>query len=109
MRCALLILGIALAGCSGGAKGDLRYVSQARSAAAEWALVNAQAAHGKLTTIYIRRMREDVRQELEDAIAGLSDPKAAYANEMKAVLAEPDDADPAQLQRHVDRFKQIER
>ena len=50
MRRALLLL-LLLAGCSNGPEADLQYIKQARSAGAEWALVNEQASQGKLTHV----------------------------------------------------------
>ena len=47
----LLLLLLLTAGCSKGPQADLPYISEARSLAAEWALVNEQAAQGKLTAV----------------------------------------------------------
>jgi hypothetical protein len=40
---------VALAACSKGPEADLQYIKQARSAGAEWALVNEQASAGRVT------------------------------------------------------------
>jgi hypothetical protein len=104
---ALLLL-LLLAGCSRGAEQDLQYVKQARSAAAEWALVNEQAAGGKLTETYAAQMRVAAREEIESAAAGVTVPDAPYVGEIKALLAEPGDAPPAALRAHIDRLKTFE-
>jgi hypothetical protein len=106
MRFLLLLL--LLAGCSRGPQADLQYISEARSCAAEWALVNQEAAEGKLTDAYVETMREALRQQIETAKAALTVPDSAYAREMAALLATPADAPPRELRAHVDRLKQIE-
>ena len=57
MRCVWL-LALILASCSKGPDADLQYIKQARSLGAEWALVNEQAAEGKVTKIYASSMHE---------------------------------------------------
>ena len=54
VACSLLLL----AACSKGPEADLQYIKQARSLAAEWALVNEQAEQGKLTAPYVASMRK---------------------------------------------------
>src|SRR3954447_14369958 len=46
-----------LAGCSRGEDADLQYIGEARSLAAEWALINEQSNEGHLTTSYVKTMR----------------------------------------------------
>ena len=104
----LLLLLLLLGGCSKGPQADLQYISEARSCAAEWALVNQEAAQGKLTHIYVDAMRKSLRQQIAIAKGALTVPDSAYAAEMAALLATPPDAAPAQLRSHVDRLKQIE-
>ena len=104
----LLLLLLTLASCSKGPEADLQYVSDARSVAAEWALVNEQAAQGKLTRTYVDSMHQWLRQQMQTDSSSLSQPKSAYAAEIAAVLDQPDDAAPAQLRSHADRLKQIE-
>jgi hypothetical protein len=97
-----------LAGCSKGPQADLQYIKEARSAAAEWALINQQAAQGKLTGAYVRSMRVWLRQDLETASSSLTVPDTRYAFEIDALLAEPDDAPPEELRAHVDKLREIE-
>ena len=97
-----------LAGCSKGPEADLQYVSKARSLAAEWALVNEQAARGRLTETYIRAMREALRSQIRTTQSALTTPGSAYDREMKALLAEPADASPDALRVHVHKLKAIE-
>jgi hypothetical protein len=97
-----------LAACAQGAKKDLPYVKQARSAAAEWALVNEQAGKGKLTDDYVTAMRSAARDELTTAQSSISDPASEQAAIVKAMLAIPDDAAPARLRSQVEALKQIE-
>jgi Tfp pilus assembly protein PilP len=104
----LLFLVLALASCSKGAQADLQYISQARSLAAEWALVNDQASQGKLTGTYTQVMRQDLREQLQTTAKSLTQPDSRYGEEIQAVLAEPDDASPEQLRGHADQLKQIE-
>ena len=84
------------------------YVKQARSATAEWALVNEQASKGNLTDDYVATMRSAACDELTTAQSSLSDPTSTQAAIVKAVLAMPDDAAPAQLRSQVEALKQIE-
>jgi hypothetical protein len=103
-----LVLLLLLAGCSKGAEADLPYIAQARSLAAEWALVNDQAAHGQLTDAYVAAMRTSLREQAKTASAALTQPNSNYARIMQAVAAEPVDAPPAELRAQADRLKQIE-
>lgn len=104
----LLLLLFALASCSKGPQADLQYVSQARSLAAEWALINEQAGQGKLTDTYTRVMRQDLRDQLQTTAKSLTQPDSRYGEEIQAILGEPDDASPQALRTHADRLKQIE-
>ena len=106
MRRLSILLPIFLAGCAQGAAKDLPYVKQARSVAAEWAMVNEQAAKGKLTDHYVKSMHGKVRQQLGTAASSMSNP--AYAAIVKRIVALPDDADPARLRAGSEALKQIE-
>jgi len=107
MRCALLPL-LLLAGCSKGPETDLQYISQARSLGFEWAMVNQLAAQGKLTGAYVRTMRESLGEQLGTTASALTQPQSQYGNEIRALIAEPLDAPPADLQAHAGKLKQIE-
>ena len=104
LRGSLLLL-LVLAGCSKGPEADLQYIKQARSAAAEWALVNEQANEGKVTPAYVSSMHKWLRQEVETASSALTVPDAPYAAEMGALLKQPDDAAPASLRAISDKLK----
>jgi hypothetical protein len=104
----LLLPVLMLAACSKGPEADLPYVGQARSLAAEWALVNQLAGQGKLTRNYVETMRKSVREQLQTAATSLTDPRSTYGQEISATLREPDDARPGQLRAHAARLKQIE-
>jgi hypothetical protein len=103
-----LVLLLLVAGCSRGPGADLPYVSEARSLAAEWALVNEQASEGRLTGAYVRTMRQAVREQLQTTAKALTEPNSPYAREIEALLREPDAARPAELRAHAGRLKQIE-
>jgi len=107
MRRVSLILLLA-ASCSKGPQADLQYIGEARSAAAEWALVNEQASQGRLTHTYVDSMRRALRHQLETAQSALTVPDSPYGKEMEALAAEPSDASPHELRSHVERLKQIE-
>jgi hypothetical protein len=107
MRRVLLLL-LFLASCSKGAEADLPYISQARSLAAEWAIVNEQAAGGHLTATYTNTMRKDLREQLQTTASSLTSPDSRYGDEIQALLRQPDDAAPGELRAHVDKLKQIE-
>jgi hypothetical protein len=103
-----LLLALLLAGCSKGPEADLPAIGEARSLAAEWALVNDQAGKGRLTSTYVDTMHQAVRDQLATTQSTLTDPGSDYASEITALLALPADAPPARLRTHVDRLKQIE-
>src|SRR5690349_1290573 len=83
-----------VAGCSKGPDADLPTIGEARSLGAEWALVNEQASKGQLNVTYVRTMRQAFRQQLQTSASSLTQPDSAYAGEMRALLAQPDDASP---------------
>ena len=103
-----LPLFLILASCSKGAQADLPYIGEARSLAAEWALVNEQASEGHLTSAYVKTMRQSVREQLKTNAKSLTQPQSDYGSEIAAVLREPDDALPAALRAHASKLKQIE-
>ena len=103
------VLVLLLAGCSKAPQSDLQYIGQARSAAAEWALINAEAARGKLTHSYVESMRTSVAKQIETAHSALSVPDSDYGREMAALLAAPPDSPPAEIRSHSDRLEQIEK
>ena len=104
----LLFLFLAVGSCSKGPEADLQYIGDARSIAAEWALVNEQAAQGKLTPSYVASMHEWIRQQLQTDSAALTEPNSVYAAEIGALLKQPDGAAPDALRGHADKLKQIE-
>ena len=108
MRRLMLLPTLLLAGCSKGPDADLQYIKQARSLAAEWALVNEQAAQGKLTVVYVRTMHQRLRQQLQTSSSSLAEPNSAYGAEIEALLHTADDASPAELRAHSGKLKQIE-
>ena len=97
-----------LAACSTGPQADLPSIKQARSLGAEWALVNEQAARGKLTQTYVSSMHRWVREQLQTSSKSLTQPNSAYGEEIRALLQQPDDAAPEALRAHSDKLKQIE-
>ena len=108
MRRRLLLCLLMLGACSKGPQADLQYVSEARSLAAEWALVNALAAKGELTDTYVSAMHQSLREQVRTAQKALTVPDAPYAREMRAIAALPDDAPPQQLRAYSDKLKAIE-
>ena len=104
----LLLIVLGLTACSKGAEADLPYIGQARSLAAEWALVNGQASQGKLTGTYTQVMRKDLREQLQTTSKSLAQPDSDYGGEIRAILKLPDDASSQQLRALADRLKQIE-
>jgi Tfp pilus assembly protein PilP len=106
LRMSLLLL--LLAGCSKGADADLQYIGQARSAAAEWALVNEQASEGKLTKAYVASMHQWIREQIQSAATSLTEPDSPYGDQIAALLQQRDDAAPQDLQARAAALKQIE-
>jgi hypothetical protein len=98
-----------VAACSKGPEADLPAISQARSLAAEWALVNEEAGKGHLTHTYARTMRASVREQLQSSLKSLTEPKSQYGSEIEALLREPDDASPRELRAHAGRLMQVEK
>jgi hypothetical protein len=95
-------------GCSSGPSADLQYIKQARSIAAEWALINEQAQAGSVTATYVKSMHYWLRDNLQTAASSLTQPGAPYAAEMRSLLAEPADASPQRLRSHAEALKRIE-
>lgn len=107
MRRVLLSL-LLLAACSKGHQADLPSIGESRSLSAEWALVNEQAERGQVNRTYADTMRKELRQQLQTAVKGLEVPDSRYGQEMRALLAQPDDASPEVLRAHAAALKQIE-
>lgn len=104
----VLIFVTIAAACSKGPEADLQYIGQARSLAAEWALVNEQAGQGKLTDTYVKSMHQWLREELRTSSASLTQPDSAYGKEIEALLKLPDDAAPDTLRARSDTLRHIE-
>ena len=104
----VLLFALLVSACSKGPQADLSYISQARSLAAEWALVNDQAAKRQLNPTYVDVMRQEFRRELETSAASLTRPHSRYGAEIHALLQLPDDAAPEALRAHVAKLKEIE-
>lgn len=107
MRWSLLLL-LPLAACSKGPQADLPYVSEARSLAAEWALVNEQASQGKLTDTYAQTMRQSVREQLQTSQKALTEPQSDYGREIAGILKLPDATSPDDLRARASKLKTIE-
>ena len=99
---------LALAACSKGPQADLQYIKQARSAAAEWALVNEQAQQGTVTGTYAASMHKWLRDEVHTSLTSLTEPDSPYGDEIAALLQQPDDAAPQALRARSDNLKKIE-
>jgi hypothetical protein len=104
----VLLLAFMLAACSKGPEADLQYIKQARSAAAEWALVNEQANHHKVTPAYVSSMHEWLRDEVHTSLTALTEPDSPYGDEMAALLQQPDNAAPDNLRARAASLKKIE-
>jgi len=104
----LLLLLVLLSGCSKGPQADLQYIGQARSAAAEWALINQKAAAGQLNRTYVNSMHHWLRDAIRTSSDSVTERNSAYAREMDLLLKLPDDAQPQQLRDHAARLKKIE-
>jgi len=103
-----LLFAFLLAGCSKGPDADLQYIKQARSVAAEWALVNEQASQGKLTQTYVASMHQWLRDQLQTSSKALSQPDSPYGDEIRTLLQQPDGAPAEDFRAHSDKLKQIE-
>ena len=102
----LVLFCVILSGCAQGAQKDLPSIAEARSLAAEWALVNEQANQGRLTATYVTSMRASVRGQLTTISQSLSEPTAVAI--VSDLLTQPDDAPPQQLRASAEQLKQIE-
>ena len=71
-------------------------------------MVNDQAALGHATETYTRTMRQSLREQLKTASGYLAEPNSSYGQEIRMLLAEPDDAPPRELRAHAAKLKQIE-
>jgi Tfp pilus assembly protein PilP len=107
-RILLFVSLLVIAGCAKGPQADLQYIGEARSAAAEWALVNQQAAAGKLSQAYVSSMHQWLRDDLQTSLSSLTERNSRYGEEIQALLEQPDDAAPQQLRAHAEKLKQIE-
>ena len=107
MKAAVLLFLACLGGCSSGRQADLPAIKEMRSAAAEWALVNREAARGRLTAPYAAGMRWAAREEIATQARALT-PDSPAAPVAAALLALPGDAAPDPIARQVARLKQIE-
>ena len=108
MNRAPLIPFAVLSACSQSPGEDLRYVKQARSIGAEWALVNEQAQSGLVTIVYAQSMHRWLRENLRTASSGIRQHNSNYGAEMRGLLAEPADARPDRLRSHSKALKRIE-
>ena len=104
----VLLLLPMLSACSQGPPADLQYISQARSAGAEWALVNQQANKGKLTPDLCVEHAPMAASGNSASLSALTAPDSRYGEEIRALLAQPDDAAPEELRAHSGKLKQIE-
>ena len=103
-----LLFALLLGACSKGPRADLAYIGEARSLAAEWALVNDQAAKDRLNATYVATMRAKLREELQVTSSSLAQPNSSYGAEIQALLRQPDDAPATVLKLHSDKLKHIE-
>lgn len=104
----LLPIALLVAGCSKGGHADLPYIGEARSLAAEWALVNDESGKGHLTGHYVTTMRASVREQLKTTAKSLTRPDSDYGREITSLMREPADAAPEALRAHSVKLKQIE-
>lgn len=103
-----LLIALTLAACSKGADADLPAIGEARSLGAEWALVNQFRSHRLVTATYAATMCARLREQLQTNLGSLAQPDSDYGREIRALLAERDDASPAELRAHARALKQIE-
>jgi hypothetical protein len=103
-----ILLVLFLSSCSSGEDADLQYIKEARSIAAEWALINEQASAGKLTETYVQSMRQWLQDDLRTVNGSLANPRSPYGDQIRQLLAEPSDAAPAGLRAHAQVLKHIE-
>jgi len=83
-------------------------VKQLRSAAAEWAFVNHEAAQKHLPAPYVDGMRKAAREQIDKAAASLRDPHSDAARQAAALQALPPDAPSDLLSQHAAALKAIE-
>ena len=83
-------------------------MKQLRSAAAEWALVNREAARKHLPAAYVDGIRDAAREQIDKAAASLRDPRSDAAREAAALQALPPDAPSALLSQRAAALKAIE-
>ena len=107
MRSVLLPI-LMLAACSKGPQADLPSISEARSLAAEWALVNQLASAGKLTPTYVEAMHKSIGEQLQTVAKSLTQPDSGYGQEIAALAKEKDNSSPEALRAHASKLKQIE-
>lgn len=96
------------AGCSKGPDADLQYISQARSIAAEWALINELDGQGRLNRTYVDSMHHWFAKGLGGAQSSLRRPDTDYGAEIRALAAEPPATSAAVLRARAMRLKRIE-
>lgn len=102
----LVLLCVVLGGCAQGPQKDLPSIAEARSLAAEWALIDEQASQGRITATYTKTMRASVRQQLATVSASLTNPDASSI--VKDLVTRPDDAPADELRSSVEQLKRIE-
>src|SRR4051794_9846818 len=107
MRRSIILL-LFLASCSRSQNQDLQYIKQARSLAAEWALIDQQGNAGELTRTYVSSMHQWLRDDLRTAFSSLAEPDSLYGKEMQSLLAEPQNAAPGEIRSHAEALKRIE-
>ena len=107
MKVASLFGLLLLGACSVGGHDDLPAIRGMRSAAAEWALVNREAARGHLTPAYTAGMRDAARKQIAELARSLAkgSPAAAAATALQAL---PGDATPERLAVPVAALERIE-
>jgi hypothetical protein len=67
------LLPLLLAACASGEDAELAAMKDARSALAEWGIVERQAAAGQVTASYAEAMREKARETLAKDRKGIKD------------------------------------
>jgi hypothetical protein len=105
LAAAFLLLGAADAPAS---RADLVTIKEARSIAAEWALVNRLAADGRLRRAYVRAMREEAIGQLESALKAMKDKDSAAAAEIGALAHLSPNASAGLLYAHARRLQSME-
>ncbi|MDB5680675.1 MAG: hypothetical protein JWO16_480 [Sphingomonas bacterium] len=83
-------------------------VKTARSLVAEWALVNREAARGRVTRHYADKMRENARSQLTDLRKSAENPAAPGVAEIDRAILLPANADAQMLDTIVGRLSHIE-